>query len=158
MKPDHPAPLPKRPAPAPKHPVPVVVLDTSVLIASFFLPLDRPCFSRDVFDFVTRVAQGVISEYIRTEFHEKCRDKLGMSGERIDQLMKLILSRVTLAPAPKSLVGPKRLRDHDDLPILALAAAVKADFLLTWDKDLLTLGKFRRTRILSPRSFWDHVR
>ena len=132
-----------------------VVLDTSVLIAAFYPALDRPCFSRDVFDFVTRNAECVVSDCIRDELKEKCADKLEMSRERIEGLWKLIRSRVTIVPTPPEIVAPKQLRDQDDLPILALAAAVDADYLITWDKDLLTLGQFGRTVIFSPRSFWD---
>jgi len=132
-----------------------VVLDTSVLIAAFYPALDRPCFSRDVFDFVTRNAECVVSDCIRDELKEKCADKLEMSRERIEGLWKLIRSRVTIVPTPPEIVAPKQLRDQDDLPILALAAAVDADYLITWDKDLLTLRQFGRTVIFSPRSFWD---
>ena len=135
-----------------------VVLDTSVLIAAFYPALDRPCFSRDVFDFVTRKAECVISDDIRDELKEKCADKLEMSQERIEGLWKLIRSRVTIVPTPPEIVAPKQLRDRDDLPILALAAAVDADYLITWDKDLLTLGQFGRTVICSPRSFWDSAK
>jgi putative PIN family toxin of toxin-antitoxin system len=135
-----------------------VVLDTSVLIAAFYPALDRPCFSRDVFDFVSRKAECVISDYIHDEFRKKCADKLEMSQERIAGLWKLIRSRVRIVPTPPEIVAPKQLRDQDDLPILGLAMAVDADYLITWDKHLLTLGQFRRTVICSPRSFWDSAR
>lgn len=135
-----------------------VVLDTSVLISAFYHPLERPCFSRDVFHFAIETSDVFVSPYILGEFREKCRAKLKMSPVRIRALLDLVEARTKSVRSPEDIVGPKRLRDKDDLPILALAAAVRADYLLTWDKDLLSLAKFRRAVILSPRSFWDHAR
>lgn len=137
-----------------------IVFDTSFLLAAFYPGFDRPCFSRDVYDFAILHGECFISNYIKDEFVEKCRDKLAINEHRMENLLNLILGRVVVFPDPDPITGPKKLRDRDpaDLPIIALAAAVKADYLLSWDKDLLTLGRFRRTRILSPRSFWDDIR
>ena len=44
-------------------------------------------------------------------------------------------------------------RDEKDNQVLDLCLAGQADFLVTGDKDLLTLKKFRRTQILSPKEF-----
>lgn len=50
-------------------------------------------------------------------------------------------------------LGAAISRDPDDDYLLALAKKVKADVLLTGDKDLLILAKHGRTRILSPVAF-----
>ena len=44
-------------------------------------------------------------------------------------------------------------RDSKDNYLLALAQDAQADFLVTGDHDLLVLGTFRSTRILSPTAF-----
>jgi uncharacterized protein len=44
-------------------------------------------------------------------------------------------------------------RDPADNKFLDLAAAGDADYLVTGDSDLLVLGSFRRTTILTPGSF-----
>ena len=46
-------------------------------------------------------------------------------------------------------------RDPDDIKILGLTAASNADCIITGDKDLLALKKFRGIPILNPRSFSD---
>ncbi len=51
-------------------------------------------------------------------------------------------------------------RDEKDRPYLHCAIAATADFLLTFDKDLLVQGWFENTRILEPREFlaWFRAR
>lgn len=43
--------------------------------------------------------------------------------------------------------------DPDDNRILECAAAAKADCIISGDKDLLSLGHFKKIRILSPSDF-----
>lgn len=49
-------------------------------------------------------------------------------------------------------------RDPQDLHVLGLAVAAKADCIITGDNDLLVLGSFRGIPVLSPRDFWDKFR
>jgi putative PIN family toxin of toxin-antitoxin system len=49
-------------------------------------------------------------------------------------------------------IGPA-CRDPNDDHVLATAVAVKADVIVTGDKDLLSLGQFRTVRIVTARAF-----
>jgi putative PIN family toxin of toxin-antitoxin system len=55
-----------------------------------------------------------------------------------------------VAPAP---LGKQRSRDARDDPYLAAALAAKADCIITFDKDLLVLGKPFGIPILTPAQF-----
>ena len=46
-------------------------------------------------------------------------------------------------------------RDLDDNKFLELAKEVRADYLITGDKDLLTLKTFEKTKILKPSQFLE---
>jgi predicted nucleic acid-binding protein len=46
-----------------------------------------------------------------------------------------------------------RLRDADDMYLLALADTVNADYILTGDKDLLTLQFHNQTKIVTYNQF-----
>ncbi len=59
------------------------------------------------------------------------------------------LRRLVEVIDPPSLVEPV-CRDPDDDKLLALAIAAKVDVIVSGDNDLLTLGRFRDTPILTP--------
>jgi len=62
----------------------------------------------------------------------------------------LILSDLVYpVPLPKD-----SCRDKGDLPILGAAVGGKCDCLVTGDKDLLALKRFRGIPILGPNDFW----
>jgi putative PIN family toxin of toxin-antitoxin system len=46
--------------------------------------------------------------------------------------------------------------DKQDNKILECAQAANADYIVSGDKHLLQLGKFKKTRILTPREFFDN--
>jgi putative PIN family toxin of toxin-antitoxin system len=47
--------------------------------------------------------------------------------------------------------------DPEDNKILECALAAKADIIVSGDKHLLNLGKFKKTKILTPREFFDSL-
>jgi hypothetical protein len=54
--------------------------------------------------------------------------------------------------------GTRRItvvRDPKDNPILGYARSARAKYLITGDRDLLTLGTYRRLRIVTIRDFPD---
>jgi len=52
----------------------------------------------------------------------------------------------------------KVCRDPKDDFLLALAKRSKANFLITGDKDLLEIGQYGRTEILTARKFRDRIK
>lgn len=135
-----------------------LVLDTNVLIAAFYKPTNSPSFSRDVYDYAVENATVYVSTYILKEFREKCLKKLGFKAGYVRHLESLMKKKLQLEPVRsfRSLKAEKsRLRDIKDHPIADLAVSAGADFLLTWDKDLLVLKKIGSIQILTPREFWQ---
>jgi len=56
----------------------------------------------------------------------------------------------SVTPAP---LGKQRSRDAKDDPYLAVALAARAQFIVTYDHDLLVLGKPFGVEILKPAAF-----
>jgi putative PIN family toxin of toxin-antitoxin system len=48
-------------------------------------------------------------------------------------------------------------RDRTDLAVLGTAVSASADCLITGDKDLLDLRKYRGVPIVSPREFYTRL-
>jgi len=53
-------------------------------------------------------------------------------------------------PLPKNVC-----RDEDDVKVLGLAIASRADYIVTGDKDLLILEHYQKIPIISPRTLSD---
>jgi len=77
-------------------------------------------------------------------------EKFGLGKEDL-QGLKEILERNSLRFFPQIKIF--LCRDKKDNQILDLCLAGKADFLITGDKDLLALKKFKKTKIVLPKDF-----
>ncbi len=97
--------------------------------------------------------QIVLCEGIIEEIEEKLRGKIKVPTSVIAEFIG-ILRRNSQIYKPKT-VKKETCRDPDDLKILGLVVPAKADAIITGDKDLLELKKYKNTPILSPRDFWE---
>ena len=129
-----------------------VVLDTNVLLAAFA--------ARGLCEAVLAVCleghELVLSQHILRESRRHQVGKFKVPARQADDIVLFLREQATLVKPAK--VSAKACRDRSDLAVLGTALAAKADCLVTGDKDLLALGRFRSTRILSPRAFHDALR
>lgn len=126
-------------------PVYKVVIDTNVFISAILyggLP------DKVVALIGKKQAQLLISPDAERELLRKAID-LHASKPFQQKLVSIIQLGEKIIPVTKV----KKSRDPKDDMLLALAFAGRADFLITGDKDLLVLGHFAGTKILSPRQF-----
>jgi len=78
-----------------------------------------------------------------------------LEGHHIEKEQREIIVN-EFGTTPIKIIPPKKIticRDSKDNQILDLCLAGRADFLITGDKDLLALKKFRGTKILKPKEF-----
>ena len=128
-----------------------IIIDTnlwiSLLIGKRLSELQSLCNSPFIKVFI---CDELKEEFIRVSNQEKI--KKYASNERIVQTLKLIETSCIMVSIGKRVVLSK-LRDVNDLYLLALAETVNADFILTGDKDLLTLKNHRSTKIVYYQEF-----
>lgn len=124
-----------------------VVIDTDVWI-SFMLGghmagMQRALLSEQV---EVCICDELIREIGEVAGRPKIRKHIGPKDmEQTLELMQRYCSFVACREAVAA-----EVRDKDDLFLLALAKAVGAEYIITGDKDLLVLGSFHNTRIITP--------
>ncbi len=126
-----------------------VILDTNVVIASF--AAHGLCES--VFELCLERHDLFVSKHLIDELRSKLIERLKMPGSVVNEIVELYSSHATCL-VPVELPGSS-CRDPDDIPVLGLAVAASADYIVTGDKDLLTLEQFSDIPIVNPRSFHD---
>ena len=128
-----------------------IIIDTnlwiSLLIGKRLSEMRALCNSKSI---LVCVCEELMMEFIRIASREKI--KKYVTEERIKEtinLMTLSCIDVTI----KNTVVSSPLRDVNDLYLLALADTVQADFILTGDKDLLTIQFHNHTKIVTYNEF-----
>lgn len=129
-----------------------VVFDANVLIAAF--ATHGLCHS--LLELCLRGHQVVLSDQILGELDRKLRKKIGVPPPTVRDILAYLRKNCILdRPVP---VPPGICRDPDDLPILGLAAAARAECLVSGDEDLLVVKRYHETDILSPRQLYDRMK
>jgi len=136
--------------------MPKVVIDANVIVSSLFGGTPRKAFLKAL-----KACDVYISPEIRQELSgllDELEGKLGRT--RIRRLRSIIMR---LASYAKEVNPSKKIelsRDNKDNAYLNLCLAVRADFLLTGDKDLLEIPVkelksfgLNRLNIVSPKTF-----
>lgn len=126
-----------------------VVLDANILISGY---LTAGLCRRLIAEVMTET-DLFLSQYILQETAGKMRDKfkvpesaikLALAGYSDGKVITLVIPAEVPADA---------CADPKDLPVLGTAVAAAADYLITGDRHLLELKKYRGSKIVSPRDF-----
>jgi putative PIN family toxin of toxin-antitoxin system len=126
----------------------IVVLDTNVVVAAL-------------------VAKGLCLEVVQRAIAMRC---LATSAALVQELESTLHDKFTVTPSTSRFVRlfqqhamvfepilPARqvCRDPDDDTVLGTAAAARANFIVTGDRDLLVLKDYEGIRIITPREFLE---
>jgi putative PIN family toxin of toxin-antitoxin system len=127
-----------------------VLLDTNVLIAAF---VARGTCS-ELLEYCVRNHTLVTSKPLLRELAETLAGKFGYTGQETREVVSLLQNRLEVVEP--ALLNPPVCRDPDDDVVLGSALAGACDCIVTGDKDLLVLERFREIPILMPAEFWRH--
>ena len=101
-----------------------------------------------------------INLYISPTLKDELSEKLhyfGVSRQTVEEVMNFIeINGILVEPTIKV----RKSRDSEDNYLLELAETAKADYLITRDKDLLSLpkGRWKITKIIMPETFLPLLR
>lgn len=127
-----------------------VVFDTNIFISGF---LTATGTSQHIFSLALKRHTIILSPYILDELLKKLCTKLNFPAVEANDLIRFLKNKthiLDVAPNPKI-----QFKDKKDIPILSLAQASGAHYLITGDKELLKLKKIGTTLILSAREAFE---
>jgi putative PIN family toxin of toxin-antitoxin system len=126
-----------------------VFLDTNVLISA----LTTRGLCAELLESVLSQHELLTGEPVLKELHRILREKFRLSDPVVKEYLKLLREQARVVEAPY--IPVMKLKDPDDIPILACALAAQVDAFVTGDKELLAIGKVADMPILDPRQFWN---
>jgi len=118
-----------------------VVLDTNVLLSGLMLPESVPgrivrAWRAAQFELV--LSEPMLDEIGRVLAYPKIERRLKWDQVTISRFLLLLQFKADVVDISSATVAVPR--DPQDVPVLATLVAGGADYLVTGDKDLLTLG------------------
>ena len=135
-----------------------VVLDTNVIISATLIRGGQEdqivrAWQRGVFELV--LSPPILDEMGRALFYDKLRKFRWMTVEEVAELLQA-LAQGSMVVSGRSKV--KASRDPDDNKFLAAAIEAEARFVVTGDRDLLDLRRYRNVQIITPARFLRIIR
>ena len=134
------------------------VLDATVLISSVIAPLGH---SRQIFNawrdgaFLLVTSPGILEEVSRRLAHPRIANRYSISSEDRIAVLRLLKAESMITPGSRDV---SVTRDPTDDKVIAAALETGAEYIVTGDKDLLTLGKYEGVGILTPARFISAIR
>ena len=125
-----------------------VFLDTNIIVSAFA----TRGLCADLFREILAAHTLVTSEYILAETQNVLARGFKVPEETVIEIIAL-LRRQEMVITPATL-PQLSIRDLDDLPVVAAAIEAKADYLVSGDKDILSLIPLNDIKIATPREFW----
>ena len=131
-----------------------IVVDTNVLVSAFVSATGAPARILDHWragnlEIVT--SQAALDELQRVLRYPRIRTRLRYSDDQIDQFVMLLREHALYLAEVPPLIGISP--DPDDDKFLALAQAGGAQWIVSGDSHLLTLGAYAGIPISSPTAF-----
>lgn len=131
---------------------PRVVLDTNIFVSATFwkgkpYKIIHKALDKNIKVFVSKNILNELAKVLKRDF------------ETDDKHIREIIDAYALFTGmvePKEKINVIK-EDPDDNMILECAVACKADFIVTQDKHLLKLKKYRKIKITTPNEFLDLI-
>lgn len=122
-----------------------ILLDANVVIAAFA----TRGLCDTILEFCFDSHDILLSEDLILKIGSNLRKKIKIAPPTVEKIITLLRENAEVL-IPEHL-SSKPCRDPNDLHVLELAVTGHADCIVTGDKDLLVLKKFKDIPILSPR-------
>ena len=140
------------------------VFDANLLVSAFLSREHPGGVTNELLRFVSA---GAVELYLSVEIideaieilieRQRLRTRFGYTAEQVGQYRADLTTLATIIDEPPPTPGAVP-RDPDDDKIVACAVAASADYLVSRDQDLLSLGSYGAVNIITPEDFLRVVR
>ncbi|MCK4523681.1 putative toxin-antitoxin system toxin component, PIN family [candidate division WOR-3 bacterium] len=128
-----------------------VVLDSNVIVSAF--ATRGLCLS--IFELSILTNTVVVSKHILSEVERILKNKINVPINTVNNIINYLEENCEILDYTKL---PKRVcRDKDDDNIIALALSNNINLIITGDKDILILKKYKHISINSPKDYWKII-
>ncbi len=126
-----------------------IVPDSNIIFAAFSSrglcnSLFELCIEKHTIYFNTQIIDEISKNF---------KKKLKLPGENIQLIVAYLYEFCHFSE--HEMINENISRDKDDDGIISLAFFNDAKYIITGDKDLLDLKKYKSIMILTPRQFWE---
>jgi len=129
-----------------------VVLDTNVIVAAFA----TRGLCTELFEVCLIKCKIVLSEYILSEVAEKLVNKIHLPRIVVQEIIQFLKEHAQIVMP--EVIEESICKDKEDIPIIGTALGGDAHFLITGDKNLLSLREYKNIEVIFPREFWEWLR
>lgn len=132
-----------------------IVIDTNVIVSS---PIQRG-YSNLIINnlFIEQKFQLCISDELLAEYYEVlARPKFSKFQDFFIRAEALLVEIETKATKYVPTITLDLIADDDDNMILELADKCLADFVITGNTTDFTFSTYRKTKIVTPKQYWDN--
>ena len=106
-----------------------------------------------IFELCLEHHEIVVCKKLLTEIETQLTKKLNVPKSLVSDLIKVI--KTNSSTYKPEHIDKNACRDPNDLMILGLVKPGKVEAIITGDKNLLVLKKYKDAIIVSPRQFWE---
>lgn len=129
-----------------------IVIDTNVVASAIFFGGRPAALLRMV---ITRTLSAVATEEIVDEYQETVNYLMKKYSEKLDEFSLIpVVSAMEIIPASHNI---HVCRDPDDDKFISCAVDGQCYYIVSGDKDLLTLGNYENIRILTVSEFMKMI-
>ncbi len=125
-----------------------ILFDTNVIISGF---ISRG-YTYDVIKDAIFRHEVYYTDYLLTEINESLSKKFPLSDEAVNYIIRTIRRHFIKGKTAET--TEDICRDSKDNQVLADAANNDIDVIITGDKDLLVLKKYKGIKIIIPKDYW----
>ena len=131
------------------------VLDVNVIVSSVMSPLGAPrrvLVAWENGEIVALTSTGIIGEVAEKLLDPRIGGRFNVTLADVQAVVLLLRTQARVVSPPDTVVVTG---DPEDDHVLATAAYSQAEYLITGDKQLLSLARHGSTQIISPREALD---